>query len=71
MGGHQAPGSVEPGGGWSWTTGEPWVFTAWASSEPSNDGFVEDAIHFFPADIATWNDFSRNDGVNGFVVEFE
>lgn len=34
---YQAPGSSEPGGGWSWSTGEPTTFTNWLASEPNND----------------------------------
>src|SRR5437016_412417 len=31
VGGVQAPGSSEPGGGWGWVTGEPFVYTDWSS----------------------------------------
>jgi hypothetical protein len=29
LGGMQMPGSVEPAGGWTWVTGEPWTYTNW------------------------------------------
>ncbi len=29
LGGMQMPNSVEPAGGWTWVTGEPWTYTNW------------------------------------------
>ena len=29
FGGVQPDGSVEPDGGWTWVTGEPWTYTSW------------------------------------------
>src|SRR6266850_669628 len=34
LGGYQPPGSSEPGGGWTWVTGEVWVYSNWAPGQP-------------------------------------
>lgn len=36
VGGFQQPGSIEPGAGWSWVTGEPFSYTYWGGGEPNN-----------------------------------
>ena len=38
LGGYQPPNSTEPGGGWTWVSGEPWGWTRWwsGSGEPNN-----------------------------------
>ncbi|MFM1822774.1 MAG: hypothetical protein RI967_1040 [Planctomycetota bacterium] len=55
----QAPGSA-PETGWSWVTGEPFEFNAWASGEP-NDGcsIDENALNYLGDSPAArrWNDF--------------
>ncbi|MCF7972941.1 MAG: right-handed parallel beta-helix repeat-containing protein [Phycisphaerae bacterium] len=78
LGGYQLPGSSEPADGWAWVTGEPFVFEAWNSGEPSNTagGLNEDRIHFAGSGRpqAFWNDQISFDGVFGpiaFVVEYE
>ena len=30
LGGYQQHPTTEPGGGWAWVTGEPWVYTNWS-----------------------------------------
>ncbi len=68
LGGYQPPGSAEPGGGWTWVTGEPWNFENWAGGQPDNGGQPEDGLHFWRGNA--WNDQSTN-GVNfiSYVVE--
>lgn len=76
IGGFQPSGSSEPGGGWQWVTGEPFVFTNWEVGEP-NDGLGgprEDGIHFFDSGPEptrnAWNDFVRsNSGLRAYVFE--
>lgn len=55
-----SPSLVEPGIGWKWLSGEPFVFTAWQSGQPSNDcsGAAEDFLHAYRSadSIAGWND---------------
>jgi hypothetical protein len=36
IGGYQPLGSPEPGGGWSWASGEAWTYSNWSSVEPNN-----------------------------------
>lgn len=76
LGGSQAPNSVEPAGGWSWVTGEPFVVTNWKATEPNNYAGIEDRLSFgsgsnVPA--ATWNDTADVPvkAVKAFVVELE
>lgn len=44
LGGLQATGSSEPGGGWGWITGEPFTYQNWAPNQPNNNGGKEDRI---------------------------
>ena len=75
IGGFQPPGTFEPGGGWQWVTGEPFVFTNWGGSEPNNFLFEEDRIHLYTAE-ATWNDLADDypDSYGApisYIVEFD
>lgn len=71
IGGVQPPGSAEPAGGWTWVTGEPFVFTNWNSpAEPNNFGVGEDAIHLWDNGAGSWNDLGRLDNTPGYVVEY-
>eukprot|EP00899_Mesostigma_viride_P026363 jgi/Mesvir1/6911/Mv25045-RA.1 len=36
MGGVQAAGSLEPGAGWSWLSGDPWSDAFWDAGQPDN-----------------------------------
>jgi flagellin-like hook-associated protein FlgL len=58
IGGHQLPGSKEPDGGWVWRTGEPVIYSNWASSEPNNAGGNESGIQInYPGHpFGSWND---------------
>jgi hypothetical protein len=73
LGGFQPDGSPEPGGGWAWVTGEPWVFARWAPGEPNNLGGLEGRVHFFgnPSRTSQWNDITNSVLIEGFVVEFD
>jgi hypothetical protein len=72
LGGYQPIGSAEPGGGWTWITGEAFSFQNWAAGEPNNNG-AEDRIHFYgPGNnnfTNTWNDLASGDGTFAFIVE--
>jgi hypothetical protein len=73
LGGVQSAGSAEPNGGWSWVTGEPFIFQNWASGQPNNNA-GEDRIHFggLPAISSAWNDLGQNNTnySRGYVVEY-
>jgi hypothetical protein len=73
LGGYQVSGSEEPGGGWTWVTGEPFSYQNWAAGEPSNYMLPEDYLHYFgvgPDNLAdTWNDLYLEGGPHGFIVE--
>jgi hypothetical protein len=83
LGGFQPPGSPEPAGNWRWVTGEPWLFTNWASGEANNsyggDGIIprpelmytdEEALQFW-ANSGQWNDMEHTVGWGGLIVEYE
>lgn len=69
LGGSQSVGAVEPDGGWSWVTGEPWTYSDWSSGEPSG-GFQEDFLQIYVRFSTNWNDIPSG-ASNSFVVEFE
>ena len=58
---HSSPAYSEPRDGWSWVTGEPFVWTNWNGLAPNNDfcgGLPEDFLHFFNP-MGEWNDLSE------------
>jgi hypothetical protein len=72
IGGFQTNKSSEASGGWSWISGAPWGYTAWASGQPDNYQNVEDYLHYYGG--PTWNDM-RNDNtatpIRGYIIEHE
>ncbi|MBS0195950.1 MAG: hypothetical protein JSR77_04255 [Planctomycetes bacterium] len=78
LGGVQAANAPEPGGGWSWITGEPWAFTNWFGSEPNDargyfQGLNEDRLITWSGD-GRWNDAAgalNTGSVRGLLVEFD
>jgi hypothetical protein len=72
LGGYQPAGSPEPGGGWSWVTGELWSYTNWHSGEPNNVGFGgEGYLHVGRFAASTWNDANNGSGTNSYIVEWD
>lgn len=78
IGGHQAPGASEPGGGWGWVTGEPWSYANWRGDAPNDDrsdrGINEDAVHLYGTDTWStghWNDLAETRELKSYVVEIE
>lgn len=55
---HQAPGSTEPAGGWSWVSGEPVGYLNWNPNEPSNGYAGEWVAHM-------WDDYAPNNQIQG------
>jgi hypothetical protein len=81
LGGEQLPDSPEPGGGWQWITGEPWVYTKWDGGEPNNAygggwgtaiGSSEERLHYHH-NGTRWNDLPGDPGVVTlrFIVEWD
>jgi hypothetical protein len=74
LGGIQPTGSAEPAGGWSWVTGEPFIYQNWAPGQPNNNQ-NEDRIHFGGEAnrSSAWNDVGRNtvNFTRGFAVEYD
>jgi hypothetical protein len=59
----------EPGGGWKWTTGEPWDYTAWLEEETDSD--VSRRENYL---IGGYDDnWITSDGKSerGYIVEYE
>jgi hypothetical protein len=73
IGGSQAAGSSEPGGGWGWVTGEPWSFLGWTAGEPSNYANSEDRaeIRLYGSSSSAWNDAPGGVLRSYYLVEFE
>lgn len=85
LGGFQPSGSLEPDGGWSWVTGEPWVYTRWylPNNEPNNflgnDPNGESVLELgrFKDQPRDWNDMDphtinyTNDFIPGYITEWD
>ena len=75
IGGLQPAGSAEPDGGWSWVTGEPFVYAHWAAGEPNNVSPGEDRVHFIGKHSSvgdSWNDKANlASGLVSYAVEYE
>lgn len=74
LGGFQNPFAAdfaEPGGGWSWVTGEPFTFTRWQSGEPNNSPAPEDFLECYSS--GSWNDSQPTGfaGRFGYVIEYD
>lgn len=75
LGGYQPAGSPEPAGGWRWITDEPFSFTNWDPTNPSNSGPTppEDCLELYTAAAnGKWNDLAW-DAVSyseGYIVEY-
>jgi len=73
-GGLQPPGSPEPGGGWTWVTGEAFVYSNWDGGEPNNDGGAENRIELSSnttGDGNAWNDVPDDVTRDGYVIEWD
>lgn len=73
IGGIQEPGAVEPGGGWTWITGEPFVYTNWDATQPNNFTHNENRLHFGnqPTRVPYWNDVTEDfPEIKAYVVEY-
>ncbi len=73
IGGYQADGSAEPGGGYLWSDGTPLTYTNWRGGEPNNSGGTEKFIHLYGGSGPEpfWNDVNSATPTNGYVVEYD
>ena len=79
-GGYQDTNAPEPGGGWRWVTGEPFVYECWAPNLPDDRrewrglNANEDVLNSWTLD-GQWNDIARSDAnsddIRGYIVEYE
>src|SRR5665213_2445042 len=78
IGGVQTNGAIEPAGGWTWETGEPWVYTNWLAGQPDNNAASsgnENRLYYWSSTTGTpantWNDFPENQSLSpsSYVVE--
>ena len=73
IGGFQPPGSAEPSGGWSWVTGEPFIYTYWGGVEPNNVGgenhLALDNRYFGTNTPPGWG-WNDNDPSTGVIVGY-
>lgn len=72
LGGYQKQPATTPSSRWTWVTGRPWNYTAWARNEP-NDGSgredgTQDYLRYATTGNAVWDDASGNQ--EGLVIEF-
>lgn len=79
LGGFQPVGSNEPAGGWSWVTGEQWVYSNWYTPwwSPNNGGDygAENALEWVSdrvPSLGMWNDIHDTQYLlNRYIIEFE
>lgn len=75
VGASQHSNSAEPSGGWTWWTGEPWVFTDWRAGQPDNCCGGQEKLRFIRTDGSSpigWDDcetFNPSSHRKGYVAE--
>jgi hypothetical protein len=79
IGGYQVPDSGEPLGIWAWVTGEPWIYTNWASDQPDNyygnSNYLRMRSGWFN-NPGTWDDSPNNQTTpatfsEAYIIEYE
>jgi len=79
IGAFQDPGTTPANAGWTWVSGEPFVYADWADDAPDDGGVHndEDAVRFFGvsnggfSSVVKWNDFNQTETAPGYVVEYD
>jgi hypothetical protein len=74
LGAYQPSDSDEPAGGWTWVTGEPFLYGNWASNQPDNSQGLESRLNFFnwgSSPSPMWNDISDNFAAVGYIIEWD
>jgi hypothetical protein len=72
IGGYQAVAGDQ--GSWAWSTGDAWVFTAWAAGQPDNFlGGVQHTLYYQPIDGPKWDDAPDHWSSipSAYVVEYQ
>jgi hypothetical protein len=74
IGGYHPDGEPAVDVGWSWETGEPWVYSNWGPGQP--DDSLETRTHYWSGSqgvpASTWNNLSPTDAnLGGYVIERE
>jgi len=56
---------------WHWVTGEPFIYSNWASGEPTSYPF-NDQLQFFGINTISskWDNQSHGDPANGYIIEY-
>ena len=68
-----SPSYSEPGGGWSWITGEAFTYSNWTAGEPNDFNGNEEYLEVYPSGLSQeFNDNAEdgNNQVSALYVEF-
>ena len=72
VGGSQPLGLTTPALGWTWVTGEPFVYTNWSAGEPNDFyGPASEQYLEFWSPTGTWNDQNNTFPQGGYIVEYD
>ena len=64
----QAPGSIEPAGGWGWINGAALTYDRWGGAEPNDSPVGEDVVQMLPGGF--WNDTRDQFNATHAILEF-
>ena len=70
LGALQAPGSIEPAGGFAWGTGEAFSYTNWGAGEPNNNTVAGNENVIEIRNDGFWNDTAETRPGIGYMAEF-
>lgn len=70
---YQIEGSYDPKEGWTWVTGEDFVYSNWNPGEPNNIDGDESYCEWSGSDVwlGGWNDNVLEGRAYGYIVEYE
>ena len=66
-----SPTYSEPGGGWTWVSGEAWSYSNWSPGEPSNGNGIEHYVNYQTWQNPRWNDNDNFGSKFSYIVEYE
>jgi hypothetical protein len=72
LGGIQLPDACEPECGWTWITGEPWIYTRWDAGQPEDFGGQNGGQDLLVRTTNGWHDASECPPYagTGYIVEW-